>query len=82
MHLEDTGFIQLERRGLHHSNSHVGHMMVAGTGNNEADDEVPHELEEGSNDEDDRNSEDGWGFDDEDEDSEDGNDAISADDSM
>jgi hypothetical protein len=27
--VEGTGFIQLERRGLHNNNSHVGNMMVA-----------------------------------------------------
>ena len=52
--MEGIGYIQLERRGLHHINSHVGHMMVAC--NNEADDEVPPELQGGSNDEDDWDS--------------------------
>ena len=48
--VEGVGYIQLERRGLHHIDSHV-------VANNELNDEEPPELEEGCDDEDDLESE-------------------------
>ena len=48
--VEGTRFIQLERRGLHHINSHVGHMMVA---RNLKTEEILPELMEESDDKDD-----------------------------
>ena len=78
--VEGTGFIQLESRGPHHSNSHVRHLMVAR--NIEADDDVPPELGEGSDNEDDLDSVYDEDDDDEDDDPGDRNDAISADDGM
>ena len=41
--VEGVGYVQLERRGLHHINSHVG-------ANNELNDDEPPELEEGTDD--------------------------------
>ena len=71
--VEGIGFIQLERRGLHHINSH---RII------EADDEVPPVLEEGSDDDYDLDSEDDEDSKDEDDDPGDGDDAISADDGL
>ena len=70
--VEGIGFIQLERRGLHHIDSHVG-------ANKEPNDEEPPELEEGSDDEDDLDSEDQEASDDEDDDHRDADESISAD---
>ena len=75
--VEGTGFVQLERCGLHSNISHVGHMMVAR--NIEPDDEAPTKE---SYDEEDLDSEDDEDSYDEDDDPGGSNDAISADDSM
>ena len=72
--VEGIGFIQLERRGLHHIKSHVGHMMDAR--NLEPDDEAPTEESEDLDSEDDKDSYD------EDDDPGDGDNAISAEDGL
>ena len=59
--VEGVGYIQLERSGMHHINSHV-------SSNNELNDDEPPELVEDSNDEDDLDSEDEEAADDEDDD--------------
>ena len=51
--VEGIGYIQLERRGMHHIDSHVGANKEP---NDEEYDEEPPELVEGSNDEDDLDS--------------------------
>ena len=59
--VEGVGYIQLDRRGLHHIDSHVD-------ANNELNDDEPPELVGGSDDEDDLDSEDEEAADDEDDD--------------
>ena len=63
--VEGVGYIQLERRGLHHIDSHVGANKEP---NDEEDDEEPPELVKGSDDDDDLESEDEEAADDEDDD--------------
>ena len=72
--VEGVGYIQLERRGLHHIDSHVGANKEA---KDEEDDEGPQELVYRSDDEDDLESEDQ--DDDEDDDHGDADESISAD---
>ena len=69
--MEGVGYIQLERRGVHHIDSHVN-------ANNELNDDEPPELQ-GSDDEDDLESEDEEAADDEDDDHGDAAESISAD---
>ena len=87
--MEGTGFTQPERRGLHHNNSHVGHIMLSRnrsimTCNNVVEEEMQPELMGESDDEDEWDDDDSQ--DDRDEnsedkdDSEDGGEAISVDD--
>ena len=75
--VEGIGFIQLERRRLHHINSHVIHMM--NSRNLEPDDEAPTEE---SDPEEDLDYEDDDDSDDEDDDPGDGDDAISVNDGL
>ena len=71
--VEGVGYVQLERRGLHHINSHVG-------ANNELNDDEPPELEEGTDDEhDDFDTENEQASDDEDDHPGDADESISAD---
>ena len=63
--MEGIGYIQLERRGLHHIDSHVAANKEP---NDDEDDEGPLELVRGSDDEDDSESEDEEAADDEDDD--------------
>ena len=71
--VEGVGYIQLERRGVHHIDSHVD-------ANNELNDEKPPELEEGSDDkEDDLDSDDEEASDDEDDHHGDADESVSAD---
>ena len=71
--VEGVGYVQLERRGLHHINSHVG-------ANNELNDDEPPELEEGTDDEhDDFDTENEEASDDEDDHPGDADESISAD---
>ena len=63
--VEGVGYIQLERRGMHHIDSHIGANKEP---NDEEYDEEPPELVEGSDDEDDLDSEDEEASDGEDDD--------------
>ena len=74
--VEGVGYIQLERRGLHHIDSHIGANKEP---NDEEYDEEPPELVEGSDDEDDLESEDQEASDDEDDDHGDADESFSAD---
>ncbi len=60
--VEGTEFIQFERRGLHHIDSHFGHMMVA---RNLEKEEIPPELMKDSDDWNDWDSDDDEEFEDE-----------------
>ena len=73
--VEGVGYIQLERRGLHHIDSHV---VANKEPNDEEYDEGPPELVYGSDDDDDLDSED----DQDSEDEGDGDNAFSADDGL
>ena len=71
--VEGVGYVQLERRGLHHINSHVG-------ANNEVNDDETPELEEGTDDEhEDFDTENEEASDDEDDHPGDADESISAD---
>ena len=70
--VEGVGYIQLERRGLHHIDSHVG---ANNEPNDEEDDEGPPELVHS----DDLDSEDSEASDDEDDDHGDADESFSAD---
>ena len=74
--VEGVGYVQLERRGLHNINSHVG-------ANNELNDDEPPELEEGTNDEhEDCDTENEEASDDEDDHPGDADESISADEGL
>ena len=71
--MEGVGYVQLERRGLHHINSHVD-------ANNDLDADEPPELEEGTDDEhDDFDTENEEASDDEDDHPGEADESISAD---
>ena len=72
-------YIQLERRGLHHINSHIGANKEP---KGEEYDEEPPELVEGSDDEDNLESQDEEASDAEDDDPGDADDSVSADDGL